>query len=134
MSQASISDNSIIYRAITASSWTNENDEVSPSAFLLKPKDDGELSVLLKADCVNRICEGGFKTCYGEILLEAQKIQRLDLNIKSDPLPENPFHAVILGLPLPDNFIEAERMATALVKIVEKVQRKPQKYGRESSI
>lgn len=130
MSQSSISDNSIIYRAITASSWTNEQNEVSPSAFLLKEKDNGELSVLLKADCIARICAGGFKTCYGEILLVAHKIRKLELEIKPDPLPDNPFHAVILNLPLPENFKEAERMATILTEIVEKIQRKPEKYGR----
>lgn len=130
MSQSSISDNSIIYRAITASSWTNEQNEVSPSAFLLKGKDEGELSVLLKAECLERICAGGFKTCYGEILLEAGKVRKLNLEIKSDPLPDNPYHAVILNLPIPENFIEAERIATLLTEIVVKVQRKPEKYGR----
>ena len=130
MSQSSIPDNSIIYRAITKSLWTNEQNEVSPSAFLLKEKDEGELSVLLKANCIARICAGGFKTCYGEILLIAEKIRNLNLEIKPDPLPDNPFHAVMLNLPIPENFIEAERMATLLTEIVEKVQRKPEKYGR----
>jgi hypothetical protein len=130
MSQSSIPDNSTVYRAITASLWTNERNEVSPAAFLLKEKDNGELSVLLKADCVARICQGGFKTCYGEILLKAHKIRNLNLEIKPDPLPDNPFHAVILNLPLPENFIEAERIATLLIETVEKVQRKSEKYGR----
>ncbi|MEP7037610.1 MAG: hypothetical protein ABI891_04645 [Acidobacteriota bacterium] len=134
MSQSSISNNSIIYRAITASSWTNEQDEVSPSAFLLKEKDDGELSVLLKAECVARICAGGFNTCYGEILLQAEKIRNLNLEIEPDPLPKSPYHAVILNLPMPDDFKEAERMATLLTQIVEKVQRKPEKYRREFQI
>lgn len=133
MSQSSIPDNSIIYRAITASLWTNEQNEVSPSAFLLKEKDEGELSVLLKADCIARMCAGGFKTCYGEILLIAEKIRKLNLEIKPDPLPNSPHHAVILNLPIPENFIEAERMATLLTEIVEKVQRKTEKYGRATT-
>jgi len=132
MSQSSIPDNSIIYRAITASLWTNENNEVLLGAFLLKEKDNGELSVLLEANCFNRICSGNFKSCYGEILLRAAKIRALELEIKPDPIlePPNPYHAVILKLPLPEDFIEAERIAILLANSVEAVQRKPEKYGR----
>ena len=130
MSKSSIPDDSTIYRAITASLWTNEYNEVTPAAFLLKIKDNGELSVLLKAECVARICSGGFNTCYGEILLKAGKIRKLNLEIKPDPLPDSPYHAVILNLPLPEDFIEAERMATLLIETVEAVQRKPEKYGQ----
>lgn len=131
MSKSSISDDSTIYRAITASSWTNEYNEATPAAFLLRERDNGELSVLLKAECVARICSGGFKTCYGEILLKVGKIRKLNLEIKPDPLPNSPYHAVVLNLPLPENFIEAERMATLLVEIVENVQRKTEKYGQK---
>jgi len=130
MLESSISDNSKVYRAILYRWWTNENNEVARDAFLLKDKDKGELSILLKADCVARICSGGFNTCFGEILLKAGKIRDLKLEIKPDPLPHSPYHAVILNLPLPEDIKRAEEMATLLSESVEAVQRKPEKYSR----
>ncbi|MGI9056812.1 MAG: hypothetical protein ACR2F2_13540 [Pyrinomonadaceae bacterium] len=131
MPETSILNKDIIYRAIRASSWTNENKEVSPTAFMLRENDEGQLSVLLKANCEARICAANFNKCYGEILLRKSKLEELGLEIKPDPiLPDIPDHAVILNLPLPENFVEAEQMATRLVEIVEDVNRKSEKYGK----
>ncbi len=130
MSKTSISNKSIIYRAILASSWTNENNEATPTAFLLKPKDDGKLSILTKADCSMEFCQGGFNTCYGEILLYASRVRGLNLEVEPDPLPFNPFHASILGLPLPENIAERERIATLLAERVEAVRRKRPPFKR----
>lgn len=130
MSKTSIPNNSTIFRAILASSWTNENDEATPTAFLLKPKDDGKLSILTKADCSIEFCQGGFNTCYGEILLNSSKVKELNLELRIEPLPYNPYHAVILGLPLPENIAERERMATLLVERVEEVRRKRPPFKR----
>jgi hypothetical protein len=132
MLKSSVSGKDIIYRAIRASGWTNENSEVSPVAFLLRPSDKGKLSILLKANCVMKICSANLKGCYGEIVLGTSKVEELGLNIKPEPiLPYIPDHAVILNLPLPENFIEAERIATLLVNCVESIQRKPEKYGQK---
>lgn len=131
MPESSISDNSKVYRAILYRWWTNENNEVAKDAFLLKDKDDGELSVLSKADCVARICSGGFNTCFGEIVLKAGKIRGLGLEIKPDPLPHSPYHVIILNLPLPQDIRQAEEMATLLSEGVESIQRKSEKYSRK---
>lgn len=131
MPELSILDNSTIYRAILKRWWVNENNEIAIDVFLLKEKDKGELSVLLKADCFARICSGGFNTCFGEILLKVGKIRKLNLELKPDPLPDSPYHAVILNLPLPENIVEAEEMATLLIENIEAIQRKPEKYGRK---
>ena len=131
MPKASISNNDIVYRAIRSSSWIDENNNVAPSAFVLRESDKGELSVLLKANCILRICSAGLKSCWGEILLNAGKIKKLNLEIKPDPLPHIADHAVILNLPLPENFIEGERIATLLAEKVEAVQKKPERYGKE---
>lgn len=132
MPKSSTSDKDIIYRAIRASGWTNENNEASPAAFLLRASDKGKLSILLKANCVAKICLANLNGCYGEILLKISKVEELGLKIKPEPiLPHIPDHAVILNLPLPENFIEAERMATLLVSCVESIQRKPEKYGQK---
>lgn len=130
MSELSTSDKDIIYRAIRASGWTNENNEVSSAAFMLREIDAGELSVLFEANCQAKICAADSRGCYGEILVKISKLENVGLEVKPDPLPRIPAHAVILNLPPPENFIEAERMATRLVEIVEAVQRKPEKYGR----
>ncbi len=131
MPKASISDNDIIYRAVRSSSWIDENNNVAPSAFVLRESDKGELSVLLKAHCILRICAAGLNSCWGEILLNAGKIKKLNLEIKPDPLPHIPDHAVILKLPLPENFIEAERIATLLAQKIEAVQKKSERYGKK---
>lgn len=134
MPKSSISDKHIIYRAIRASSWTNENNEVSPTAFKLRESDEGKLSILLEANCEAKICSADLNGCYGEILLKIGKIEGLGLQVKAEPiLPNIPDHAVILNLPLPENFVESERMATLLVSIVEAVQRKPEKYGKRQT-
>jgi hypothetical protein len=131
MPKSSIFDKDIIYRAIRASGWTNENNEVSPTAFKLRESDEGKLSILLKANCEAKICSANLSGCYGEILLRTGKIEYLGLEVKPEPiLPHIPDHAIILNLPLPEDFIEAERMATLLVEIVAAIQRKPEKYGK----
>ena len=130
MSKTSIPNKSTIFRAILASSWTNENDEATPTAFMLKPKDDGKLSILTKADCSIEFCQGGFKTCYGEILLNVGQTRDLNLQVEPDPLPGKPYHAVILGLPMPENIAEKEKMATLLVQRVEEVRRKKPPFKR----
>jgi hypothetical protein len=132
MPKSSISEKDVVYRAIRASGWTNENNKVSPSAFKLRQSDEGKLSILLKANCAAKICSADLNSCYGEILLEITKIEELGLEIQPEPiLPNIPDHAVILNLPLPENFIEAEQMATLLSERVAAVQRKPEKYGRK---
>lgn len=132
MPETSILNKDIIYRAIRASGWTNENNEVSSAAFMLRENDEGQLSILLKANCQSRICAANFNKCYGEILLRISKVENLGLEVKPDPiLPDIPDHAVILNLPPPANFIEAEQMATRLVEIVEDVLRKPEIYGKK---
>ncbi|MCA1623225.1 MAG: hypothetical protein LC768_17175 [Acidobacteria bacterium] len=131
MPKASISDNGIVYRAIRSSGWIDENNNVALAAFVLRESDKGELSILLKANCVLRICSAGLKSCWGEILLNVEKVKKLNLEIKPAPLSHSPDHAVILNLPLPENFIEAERMATLLVDSVESVHKKPEKYGQK---
>ncbi len=130
MPKASTPDNDIVYRAIRSSSWIDENNNVAPAAFVLRENDNGELSILLKANCVLRICSAGLKSCWGEILLSVEKVEKLKLEIKPSPLPHIPDHAVILNLPLPENFIEAERMATLLAENAA-VQRKSEKYGKQ---
>ncbi len=131
MPKALIFDNGIVYRAIRSSGWIDENNNVTPAAFVLRENDKGELSILLKASCALRICSAGLKSCWGEILLNVEKIKKLNLEIKPDPLDNIPHHAVILNLPLPENFIEAERMATLLVESVESVDKKSEKYGQK---
>lgn len=133
MPETSILKEDIIYRAIRASGWTNENNEVISAAFMLRENDEGQLSILLRANCEARICAANLSGCYGEILLGISKLEELGLKVKPDPLPEIPDHAVILNLPLPENFVEAEQMATRLVEIVEEVNRKSEKYGKKQN-
>ena len=130
MADSSIPDNSNIYRSITKSTWTNGNQSVSPAAFLLRARDNGELSVLSRAECSEDVCFGDFNKCYGEIVIGARKVRDLNLEVEPRSLPNKPFHAAVLNLPSPDNFVEAERMASLMVKIVDDIRRRSSPFKK----
>lgn len=125
-----ISHDTPIYRAISKKPWIR-NDIPSPSAFLLRRETkegtpEKTLSVSTNADCSKEVCIAGLNTCFGELKLFAISIRELDLDVISDPLPDNPFHALIKNLPLNtgETIKEAERMAGLLAKKVVNIQKR----------
>lgn len=131
MAKSLIRENSTVFRAIRSSTWIVDG-KVSVTAFKLRETDNGKLSILLEANCLNRICSARLNSCWGEILLNSEKVFELGLDIESDPLPDILYHAVILNLPGPDDIVMSELMATKLRETVQAVNKKSKKYGKVS--
>lgn len=120
-----------IYRAVSKKPWIR-NDIVSPSAFLLRRETktgnpEKELSVNTNAACSREVCIAGLRECYGELKLLAIAIRELELDVIPNPLPNNPYHALIVNLPLytEDTIKDAERIAGLLAKKVINIQKRP---------
>ena len=108
----------IVYRSIFQAQL--EDGEVGLTAFHLKPKDDGELSVWRGAQAawtrLNRV-----KRVRS---LHAGRVRTLGLEITEDP--DDAEHALILGLPSPydsdESFLAANRLAAALLAMSRPVE------------
>ncbi len=105
-------DSTVIYRAISKKRWIADG-LVDPSAFILRPKDEGYLSVLTSANCSATHCAATLKTCFGELTLSLKAVRKLGLDVIPIPLPNVPTHAGIINVPLSEGatLAQAERIA-----------------------
>lgn len=131
MAKSLIRENPTVFRAIRSKPWIVDGIAAT-AAFKLRENDRGQLSILLEANCSNRICSARLNSCWGEILLDTEKVLKLGLDIKPDPLPDILSHAVILNLPEPGDIVMSELMATKLRETVQAVNKKFEKYGKVS--
>src|SRR4028118_106637 len=107
----------IIHRAVSRKGWI-KNGIVSPAAFILRPRDEGKLSVITQANCTALVCSATLSECFGEITLSVSTVNSLSLSAIEDPLPNNPNHAAIIGLPPHEGEIlaDAEFLAGEIAK------------------
>lgn len=108
-----------IYRAITKKRWYQLGERrILSAAFMLKEKETG-LSVLKTVGCSRDNCLATLNECYGEFVLETERVRDLGLEVDDDePDAPNysPNHAEITGLPFDDK-LQAENRATELVNL-----------------
>jgi len=123
----------IVLRALIKKTWLYlDNDKwlVLPDAFIPRPngKDDDGLSVSI----AQKKTKGGllkdleklakspfFKKVFGVASLCTWKVRRIDkrLNIIADPLPDQPYHALITGLHRSQEPKEIEYLSGKLAEI-----------------
>ena len=118
-------DSTVIYRAIRTKRWIADGI-LDPSAFILRPNDDGYLSVLTSANCSATHSAATLKTCSGELTLSLKAIRKLGLDVIPRPLPNVPTHAGIINVPFPEGatLTQTERIA-GLLAIQAQINPKP---------
>lgn len=113
-----------IYRAVTKRRWYDVTSRrVVSAAFRLRSRDTG-ISVLKTVGCSQEKCLAGQRDCYGEFVLETNRVRSLGLGVVDDEAdaPEfSPNHAEIKQIPInPTTFEEirrAEDLATDLADL-----------------
>jgi hypothetical protein len=84
--------------------WDGRHDRIriGLNAFLLRPRDAGELSVQRVA--LETTAETFQRLPRSEVLAEmlTEGVHQLDLDVEARASAANPAHAAILGLPVPD--------------------------------
>jgi len=92
-----------IYRAITRKSWYDANSrKVSHAAFVLRSRDTG-LSVLKAVGCSRDNCLASLDPCFGEFVLDTNRVTDLGLTVVDDELDSADFsenHAEITNIPI----------------------------------
>lgn len=106
-----------IYRAVTKKRWYDASSRrVSSAAFVLRSRDTG-LSVLKSVACSREICLAGQRDCYGEFVLETNRVRGLGLGVVDDE-PDAPgfssIHAEINQIPINPTSLEEKRRAEDL--------------------
>src|SRR5450759_3799741 len=96
-------ENPNIYRAISKRRWyVTAEHRVLSIAFIRRPTEPG-VSVLKRVDgCSPHNCLATLDSCFGEFILQTQRVLDLGLRLVEEELddPEfNPNHAEIRGLP-----------------------------------
>src|SRR5713226_6475228 len=92
MPQTDPTKHAILFRAIAKKGWYEATSgTVSGFAFKLRSRELG-LSVLKAAGCSRENCLAGLNHCFGEFLLETNRVRALGLRVVDDE-PEDPgFH------------------------------------------
>jgi hypothetical protein len=113
-----------VYRAITNKRWYDVIErKIDSAAFVLRPQDTG-LFVLKSVGCSHQICRASQRQCYGEFMLETNRVRDLGLGVVDDEPGSPNFsenHAEITQIPInPTTFEErqlAEDLATDLAEL-----------------
>ena|SRR6266853_7026321 len=113
-----------IFRAITKKRWYNASSRrVSPWAFRLRSQDAG-LSVLKAVGCSREICLAAQRDCFGEVVLQTERVRELGLRVVDDEPAARDFsenHAEITQIPINPMTVEekqrAEDLATELAAL-----------------
>jgi hypothetical protein len=94
--------NTIVYRALTRSSWINKRTKGATSAAFIKrphlPDKDPDrqgLSTFIAANCSLQQVYSMFSSCFGVVTLHVGRLRDIGLDICQD----TPIHANITGLP-----------------------------------
>lgn len=116
----------LVLRAMLGKGWIEKRTRtILSGAFFLRPNDDGKLSVspspiqpaTALAEAAPLIARR-FNKCFGVGSLLVGAVHDLGLRVGPDPLPGDPDHHAIIGLPLKeDDPTEAERLAGQLAKL-----------------
>lgn len=106
-----------IYRAVTKKRWYDASSRrVSSFAFRLRPREIG-LSVLKTVGCSRERCLAGQHDCYGEFVLETNRVRGLGLGVVDDEPDAPDFssnHAEINQIPINPTTDEETRRAEDL--------------------
>jgi hypothetical protein len=96
--------------------------QISLNAFLLRPRDKGELSVQCAA--LETTAATFQRLPRSEVLAEVltERVRQLQLDVEPRPSAANPAHAAILGVPVPDfHDTDAPQSRAARAKALELV-------------
>jgi hypothetical protein len=111
----------IVLRAILRKRWLDENNRITSTAFIHDPvKHPDGLSVNIQLNTDINEWLSTFNKSFGADSLHCGRIRRLHLDIGQTAIDvvQNLAHAVIVGLPSPEEDPQlAEDLATELVKI-----------------
>jgi hypothetical protein len=108
----------ILYRAMRKATWIDEETGlVKADAFIRRSRANGNdadgLSVNVVQLCTLEECIGTLRKCHGVATLHAGRIRGISLDVEPDH--EDNKHALITGLPYPeDDSALAERLAGLL--------------------
>jgi len=113
-----------IFRAITKKRWYDSSSRrVLSWAFRLRSQDRG-LSVLKAVGCSRETCLAGQRDCFGEFVLETNRVRDLGLEVVGDKPDAPDFsenHAEIIRIPINPTTLEekqrAEDLATHLAAL-----------------
>lgn len=102
-----------IYRAIAKKGWYDvTNQVVTTAAFVYRPNEQ-ELSVVKTVDCTRERCDARLNTCFGEFILETERVRGLGLAVLDDAPEADDYwenHASIMGIPVnPETKEETQR-------------------------
>ena len=103
-----IADDELLARYITYSRWFRKQDQTVKQDAFIPPEDPLELSVTrhinLTEDDIWRVGKGIVndtpRTLYGRADVETGHVKAQKLNVVSQPVPDNPNHANIIGWPI----------------------------------
>ena len=117
----------IVLRAILKQSWLDQNGRITSTAFIHDPvrHPDG-LSINIQALTDVDPWLGRFNRSFGAESLHCGRIRDLQLEVgqTQEDVQGTPSHAVIVGLPSPDDDPQkAEDLATELAKMCRSVDR-----------
>jgi hypothetical protein len=113
-----------IFRAITKKRWYDAIERrVSSAAFVLRAQETG-LSVLKTVGCSREICLARQRDCFGEFVLETNRVRDLGLRViddEPDALDFSENHAEITQIPINPTTLEEKRrvedLATDLAEL-----------------
>lgn len=114
----------VVHRAILRKGWVKADGTVGAEAFLLRPRDQGRLSVCRRALGSWAECQRHFNRTFGAARLRVGRVHALreGIRVVADPEPDRPEHASLLNLPDPLLDPErAERVASLLMAIARRV-------------
>lgn len=114
----------VVHRAILKKRWIGRDGTVGAEAFLLRPCDQGRLSVCRGALRSWAECQRHFNKTYGAARLKVGRVHALreGIRVVADPEPGRPEHASLLNLPdLALDTERAERVASLLRAIARQV-------------
>jgi hypothetical protein len=125
-----------IYRAVTKKRWYDVTSRrVISAAFLLRSRDTG-LSVLKTVGCSREKCLAGQRDCYGEFVLETNRVRSLGLGVVDDEPDAPDFsrnHAEINQIPINPTTLEEKRrvedLATDLADLLTLYYDRYDSYG-----
>jgi len=102
-----------IYRAISKRGWYDVIGQAVTTAAFEYRSGEQEISVVKTVNCTTERCDGRLNTCFGEFILETDRVRELGLRVEDDDPDMQAYwenHASILGIPVnPDTEEEAQR-------------------------
>ena len=103
-----------VFRAISKKRWYEVSSRrVSAEAFKLRSTDTG-LSVLKIVGCAREICLATLDPCFGELILQTNRVILLGLEVVDDDPEASDFsenHAEIIGIPANPTTLEEKKRA-----------------------